>query len=150
VYLLADQTLWREVGKDDPAQQGFVGFVRAAVAPEDRNLASLGLDGGVVYKGLIPTRDWDTVALAASYLKVSDDLRRAQRDIHGIITGAGGPAPFGKLADYEIMIELSYKAQLTAWWTLQPSIQRVFHPGGRVTTDIADAWAFILQTGLRF
>lgn len=150
VYFLADQTLWREVGKDDPALQGFVGFVRAAVAPEDRNLASLGLDGGLVYKGLFPTRDWDTVGLAASYLKISDELRRAQRSINGLISSAGGPAPFSKLADYEIVIELSYKAQLTAWWTLQPSIQRVFHPGGRVTTDIPDAWAFILQTGLRF
>ena len=41
-------------------------------------------------------------------------------------------------------------AQITAWWTLQPSIQRVFHPGGRVQANIPDAWAVIIQTTLRF
>lgn len=150
IYFLADQILWREAGKDDPAQQGLVSFFRAATAPKDRNLASFGIDGGLVYKGLIPGRDWDTLGIAGSYLEVSDDLRRAQRDINAIVTGVGGPAPFPKLADYEGVMELSYKAQITAWWTVQPSLQRVFHPGGRVSGDIPDAWVFIVQTTLRF
>ena len=50
------------------------------------------------------------------------------------------------------LLELSYKAQLTAWWTLQPSVQWVVNPGGG--TDFvdppADAIAFVLQTTLRF
>jgi porin len=152
IYLLADQTLWREIGKDDPTRQGLVGFLRAAYAPPDRNLAWLGLDGGLVYKGLIPARDWDTLALGVSYLEISDDIRRAQRDINATTVGALGPGsePFTKIADYEAVIELSYKAQITAWWTLQPSIQRVFHPGGRVQANIPDAWAVIIQTTIRF
>jgi porin len=150
IYFLADQTLWREVGKEDPAQQGLVGFFRVAGAPADRNLASWGIDGGLVYKGLIPTRDWDTLALAASYLHISDDLRRAQGDINATLAGFGVPAAFPERADYEAVLELSYKAQLTAWWTLQPSVQRVFHPGGRVLQDIPDAWAVIVQTVFRF
>jgi porin len=150
LYFLADQTLWREASKEDPARQGLTGFFRTAYAPKDRNLAQLGIDGGVVYKGLIPSRDWDTLGLAISYLEISDDLRDAQRDINGAFVAGGFPAPFTKLADHETVIELSYKAQLTAWWTLQPSIQRVFHPGGRVLSDIPDAWAFVLQTALRF
>jgi porin len=149
-YFLADQTLWREAAKADPAQQGLVGFARVGTAPADRNLASFGLDGGLVYKGLIPKRDWDTLGVAASYLKISDDLRRAQRSLNTIVAGAGGPEPFTKLADYEGVLELDYKAQMTAWWTIQPSLQRVFHPGGRVLRDIPDAWVFIVQTTLRF
>jgi len=149
-YLLADQTIWREIGKEDPAQQGLVGFFRIGTAPKDRNLAQFGIDGGIVYRGLIPSRDWDTIGLAGSYLQISDDVRRAQRDINAIIVGGGGPTVFPKLADYEGVIELSYKAQLTAWWTLQPSLQRVFHPGARVLTEIPDAWVFILQTTVRF
>lgn len=150
VYFLADQVLWREVGKEDPALQGLTGFFRVAFAPQDRNLAQFGVDGGLVYKGLIPKRDWDTLALGLSYMEVSDDLRRAQKDLNAIAISFSEPAPFPKLADYEAVIELSYKAQLTAWWTLQPSVQRVFHPGGRVMGDIPDAWAVIVQTTLRF
>jgi porin len=150
LYFLADQALWREVGKDDPAMQGLVGFFRVATAPKDRNLAQFGIDGGLVYKGLMPTRDWDTFAIAGSYMEISDDVGRAQRDINSALAGLGVPPVFTKIADYEAVIEASYKAQLTAWWTLQPSVQRVIHPGGRTLADIPDAWVFILQTTLRF
>jgi porin len=149
-YFLADQVLWREIGKEDPATQGLVGFFRVATAPEDRNLASFGIDGGLLYKGLIPTRDWDTFGIAGSYLEISDDLSRAQRDINRTLGSFGAPRAFTKLADYEAVIEASYKAQLTAWWTLQPSVQRVIHPGGRVLANIPDSWVFILQTTLMF
>src|SRR6185437_1031489 len=111
-----------EIGKEDPAQQGLTGFFRVEGAPPDRNLASFGVDGGLVYKGLIPKRDWDTVGVALSYLQVSDDLRRAQRDINTVLTGFGAPPAFSTLADYEGVLELNYKAQLTAWWTLQTSV----------------------------
>jgi len=151
LYLLADQTLWREKGKDDPAQQGLVGFFRLGYAPPDRNLADFGADGGLVYKGLIPGRDYDTLAIAGSYLHMSDDLRKAQRELNTLaVDGLGQPAPFTKLADYEGVLEISYKAQLTAWWTLEPDIQRVFHPGGYVQAATPDAWVFIIQTTLRF
>ena len=149
-YFLGEQQLYRETGKDDPAQQGLVGFFRAAGAPADRNLAEYGIDGGLVYKGLIPHRDWDTLSLAGSYLRISDDIRNGQRGVNRFSEGFGGGPVFSKLADYEAVAELSYKAQMTAWWTLQPSLQRVFHPGGRIERDIPDAWVFIVQTTLRF
>jgi porin len=149
-YFLGEQQLYREIGKDDPAQQGLVGFLRGAVAPADRNLAEYGVDGGFVYKGLIPSRDWDTLGLGLSYLRMSHDFRDGQRQVNTIAEGLGAGPVFPKLADYEGVVELSYKAQLTAWWTVQPSLQRVFHPGGRLNTDIPDAWVFIVQTTLRF
>ena len=150
VYFLADTMLWRETGKEDPAQQGLTGFFRVGYAPEDRNLATWGLDGGLVYKGLVPKRDWDTLALGLSYLKLSDDLADAQQDINAILGGFALPPAFPKTADYEAVIELSYKAQITAWWTVQTSIERVFHPGGRAFFDIPDSWAFSVQTMIRF
>jgi porin len=125
VYLLAEQMLYREK-MDDPAQQGLTAFFRAAGAPADRNLAELEIDGGLVYKGLIPSRDYDTLGVAASYLEMSHDLRRAFRDANSAY-GLDLPLP-----DYETVLEVSYKAQIAAWWTLQPSVQWVLHPGGRV------------------
>ena len=140
VYGLIDHQLYREQAKDDPAGQGLVGFFRVAGAPSEQNLTQLGIDGGLVYKGLIPGRDWDTLGLAGSYLEISDAVARGFRTV-------GLPEP-----DYEAVVELSYKAQITAWWTLQPSIQYVIHPGGGTdpTRSIDDAVAFMLQTTLRF
>ena len=142
-YFLADQTLFREVGKDDPAQQGLIGFFRLTGAPPDRNLTQFGVDGGLVYKGLIPKRDYDSLSLAASYLQMSDDVREGERLINSV-----APGTFSKLADYEAVVEMTYKAQMTAWWTLQASVQRPIHPGG--SAAIRDSWAFILASTLRF
>ena len=141
-YLLAEQQLYLANGKADPAQRGLVGFLRLLAAPSDRNLTQLEVDGGLVYRGLIPTRDWDTLALAGSYLEFSDDIRRAQKDINAFV-----PESFTPL-DYEGVIELSYKIQATAWWTIQPSVQHVLHPSGSSATP--NATVFILQSTLRF
>jgi porin len=146
-YFLADQTLFREIGKDDPAQQGLVGFFRLTGAPADRNLTQFGVDGGLVYKGLIPTRDWDTIAVAASYLEMSHDFKHGQELIN-----SAAPGTFPELADYEAAVEISYKAQITAWLTLHASIERAIHPGGHTLPGNAnpqDAWAFILAATLR-
>lgn len=141
-YLMAEQQLFQETGKSDPAQQGLVGFARFLGAPSDRNLTRLEADAGLVYRGLIPSRDWDSLALAVSYLEMSDDIRHAQRDFNLWAPGALIES------DYEMVIELSYKIQATAWWTIQPSLQRVFHPGG--SAAIPNATAFILMSTLRF
>src|SRR5207245_11022408 len=45
-YFLVDQTLFREVGKDDPAHQGLIGFFRFNGAPSGRCLALFGVVGG--------------------------------------------------------------------------------------------------------
>lgn len=141
-YLLAEQQLYLKHGKSDPARQGLLGFFRALTAPADRNLTELELDGGLVYRGLVPTREWDSIAVAYSYLKFSHDIRNAQVEINQMAPGSFVPV------DAEQLIEVSYKVQATAWWTVQPSFQYVIHPGG--SSAIPNACAFILQTTLRF
>jgi porin len=142
-YLLFDQTLYREKDNTDPAHQGLVGFFRLTGAPPDRNLTQFGVDGGLAYKGLIPSRDWDSLALAASYLEMSDDIRSGQELINSY-----APGTFAHLMDYEGVVELCYKAQVTAWWTISASVQRTFHPGGSGANP--DAWVLILGSTLRF
>jgi len=141
-YLLAEQMVYREHGKDDPAGQGIYSFVRFTGAPADRNLTQFGVDGGFVWKGLIPGRDWDTIGLGGTWLQISDDIRAGQRAVNKVAPGAF------VVGDYEAAIEMNYKLQLAAWWTLQPSFQYAIHPGGSSAID--DAWVFILQTTLRF
>ena len=141
-YILAEQQLYLENGKADPARQGLLGFFRGLAAPSDRNLTELELDGGLVYRGLIPTRDWDSLAVAYSYLQFSHDIRNAQMEINQMAPGTFVPV------DAEQLVEVSYKIQATAWWTIQPSFQWVIHPGG--SSAIPNSCAFILQTTLRF
>ena len=141
-YLLAEQQLYLRNGKADPAQRGLTGFFRLLGAPADRNLTQLEVDGGLVYRGLVPGRDWDTLALAASYPEFSQDIRRAQKTLNSLAPGIVTPV------DYEGVIELSYKVQATAWWTIQTSVQHVFHPSG--SSAIPGATVLILQTTLRF
>jgi carbohydrate-selective porin OprB len=73
---------------------------------------------------------------------MSSDIRQAQREANAL-----APGTFA-ISDYEAVIELSYKLQMTAWWTVQASLQRVFHPGGSSANP--NATVFILQTTLRF
>jgi porin len=142
LYATADQTLYREGEASDPAKQGLGVFVRGGWAPKDRNLVEWALDGGLVYRGLIPTRDWDALGISAAWMWMSEDIARAQRVVNTAAPGTFSPV------DYEGLMEITYKAQLTAWWTLQPSFQWVAHPGGSDANR--NAWAFVLMTTLRF
>lgn len=142
LYVLAEQQLWLSHGKADPAQRGLVGFARALGGPPDRGLTDLELDAGLVARGPLPSREWDSLAVAASYLQFSRGIRHAQQELDQLAPGSVVPV------DYEGVLEVSYKAQLTAWWTLQPDIQYVVHPGGSAGTP--NATVFILQTCLRF
>ena len=144
IYFLGEQTLYRPVGPQDPAQKGLVGFVRGGYAPPDRNLFEWGADGGLVYRGLIPTRDYDTCGIAASYLAVSRDLIDAQKTVDDASPGA---LPTG---NFEGVVEVDYKIQMTAWMTVQASYQRIFHPGAQLSQVTPDANVVIIQTGLRF
>lgn len=141
-YLLVEQMMMRESSMDDPAAQGLYGFFRLTGAPADRNLAQLSIDGGILFKGLVPGRDYDTLGLAATYMEISSDIREAQRAVNAVVP------VFPVLNDYEAAVELSYKFQIAAWWTLVPSLQYAVHPGG--SSQIDNAWIFALLTTLRF
>ena len=142
LYATIDQLLLREGDVSDPAKQGLGAFMRGGWAPTDRNLVEWALDGGLVYKGIIPTRDYDSLGASLAWMWMSDDIARGQRFVNSVAPGTFSPV------DYEGLLEVTYKAQLTAWWTLQPRIEWALHPGGSEANR--DAWAFILMTTLRF
>ena len=119
VYGVADQMVWR--GKDMSLNL----FLRAGVSPSDRNLLSFYIDGGAGFKGLLPGRADDVLTFGVAYAKISPDAAALDRDI----ALATPPYP---IRDYELVFELNYQVQLAPWWTLQPDLQYVMHPGGNV------------------
>jgi len=121
-YVIIDQLLWR---KDGAGDTGLGGFFRAGGNPSERNLIELHMDGGLSYAGPFG-RDNDTVGLGLSYEQVSAGQRDLVADF-GALNGFSPPRP-----DFESVLEFSYQAQVASWWIVQPDLQWVIHPGGRV------------------
>jgi len=142
VYAIADQMVWRRAGTEN---EGVSLFLRLGGAPSDRNLVAWYVDGGVGYKGPFAGRPDDVIALGIAYARISGDAADADR-------AAGPPTP---VRDYEAVLEISYKAALAPWWSVQPDVQYVLHPGGNVaalngSAMIRNAVVLGLRTTLAF
>jgi len=145
IYGVADQMVWR--GKDSSVNF----FLRAGTSPSDRNLLSFYIDGGVGIKGPFAGRADDVLTFGIAYAKISSDAAGLDQDM-AILTP---PYP---IRAYEMVFELSYQAQLAPWWTLQPDLQYIVHPGGNVpdpndptgTSTIANAFVVGLRSTIKF
>ena len=120
IYGVADQMVWR--GHDRSMNL----FVRGGLAPPDRNLVSYYVDGGAGITGLLPGRANDVLTFGVAYVKISKDAIAADEDALAV----NGPPSF--IRDEEVVFELSYAAQVAPWWTVQPDLQYIVHPGGNV------------------
>ena len=120
VYALADQMVWRS------EKQSLNLFMRGGFAPSDRNLISYSIDAGAGLKGPLPGRADDTLTFGVSYAKISRDAAALDQDTLAL---NGPPYP---IRNEEVLFELSYQAQIAPWWTLQPDLQYIVHPGGNV------------------
>jgi porin len=146
IYGAVDQMLYRVPGTDD---QGLSAFVRIGGSPNDRNLIDFYADGGLVYKGLIPGRPDDKIGIAAAYARIGDNARNLDRD-----TGFFGGDPFYPVRSSEAMVEVTYQAKLTPWWTLQPDLQYIIRPNGGVLNGDGsvrqNAWVVGLRSVVSF
>ncbi len=118
-YTGIDQMVWVE-DADADAAQGLGFFAQYSWAPQDRNEIHQYVGGGLVYRGLLPCRDDDTIGIGTGHAILSPTLA----------------------ADNETVLELFYKAQLTPYINVQPDLQYIASPGG-VEQDA-------LVAGLRF
>lgn len=117
VYGVADQVVW-QAGGDDPRSVSV--FARLMGAPGDRNLINFSVNAGITMKAPMPGRDDDTVGIGFGIAKVSPAAA-------GFDTDSGLPA-----RGSETFIEITYQAQVTGWWQVQPDFQYVFNPGGGI------------------
>jgi len=122
VYAVMDRGLWHDSGADR-----ILGiFLRLGATPSDRNLVAFYADAGLNFKGLIAGRADDMFGLALAVAQISNSasgLDWDQRRSSGINTPIG---------DAESVLEATYRVQMTPWWTVQPDLQFIRHPGGHV------------------
>ncbi len=124
-YLIADRTLWSGDGGTA------AGYLRYGRADDRYNVFDGYLGTGVTLTGFWPGRADDTVGLAVAMAFTGSDYRQSQHL-------AGEPAD-----SHETSIELTYRAPVTDWLTLQPSTQYIVNPGTNPLLD--DAWTIALR-----
>jgi porin len=138
LYGIADATLYQS-----GSGAALSAFARVAGTPDDQNIISFYADAGLTYKGLIPGRDGDSVGIAAAYARIGNRARSLDLDFQGF------GLVFTPLRSQEAILELTYQAQVTGWWSLQPDLQAVFNPGGRVANANGTVRPNALVIGLR-
>lgn len=133
VYIHADQMIYRE---KDTKDEGLTPLAVVTLGPDSINKFPFFIMGGLVYKGLIPTRDNDTTAFEVMYSKYSDKIKESQQSV--------GSSP----QKYEMVLEFTHKVMITKWMYMQPDLQYIIQPGG--TGNIDDALVIGFQFGLTF
>jgi porin len=112
-YWMAQQMIYREGGPE--SSEGLTPWLAIAYQPQDSiNLLPVYVAGGLVYEGLVPGRDIDTMALAVYHAEVSNALPNT--------TG-------------ETVVEVNYTYWALPWLGLTPDFQYVFNPNGGGSND---------------
>jgi porin len=82
------------------------------------------------------------IGIATAYGSVGPAAAGAVADSNGL-SGTSLAVP-----DYEQNIELTYFAQIAKWWTVQPDLQVLIHPGG--STALPNAIVLGVRTTVSF
>lgn len=129
LYFHADQMIYRKPGTK--CNEGITPFVVVTLAPDSINKFPFFIDGGFVWKGSVPTRKHDVLAIGFAYGKYSSDLAHYERD-NQEVNGSATP-----IQSYELAFDFSYKVQITPWMFLQPDMQYIVNPSGGHNIDNA-------------
>lgn len=125
-YVGVQQTAFRE-GEAD-STQGLTPWAVVTYAPRQSiNTVPFFLGAGMVYEGLIPTRDDDQAAIGFYWGVLSQNIDDTSS---------------------ERILELAYTAQLTPWFYVRPDAQFIFRPGG--ASENSDAVVLGGEIGITF
>ncbi len=121
---------------EKPSQQGLGWFGRIAFGPQNRNFVGFYAESGLVYTGLIPTRDEDQVGVGFVYAQLTNGARETLE-----LEGSRGVGA-------EMVLEFTYKAILTPWLYVQSDAQFVINPGA--TQDLNNAFVLGGRVSINF
>jgi porin len=119
-YVLGQHALYSE-----SEGQGLVALAHIGIADSDVSRFDYAWYAGVVYTGLIPTRDAGRLGLALSSAHNGDAFYEAAR--------ASGAA----VERAETVAELTYSDNITPWMALQPDVQYIMNPNTDPSLDDA-------------
>jgi porin len=115
-YVVADQPLYLAPSSTKDSPEGLSGFARLSYAPDQRNPVVYYFDSGFNYSGLLPGHPTDVLGAAFSFERLGTDV-----DLD-----SGAPV----ISHHEHVIEVTYLANLSSWFNVQPDFQYIINPGG--------------------
>jgi len=136
LYFIANQMLYRvpqpasipviatsgqQTAAPSLTDKGLGIFTDIGLAPRNSSVINFYVDGGLTYKGLIPTRDNDVLGVAFAYGHLNNNPQG-----NDVSSNPG----------YEMVFEATYQIVLTPWLSFQPDLQYVMQP---FSTDIPNA-----------
>jgi len=120
-YFLAERTLTDDLS----------GFVRFGTANQDVYQADWSGSLGLHYQGLFDGRDDDTAGIAVTASHASGKYRQINAS-----------------ESSETVIEITYRAQLQPWLSVQPMLQRIFNPN--MDAALRGAWVMGARVEINF
>ena len=170
LYFQADQQIFKEKSDDPakPSKQGLATFKELTFTDPHNNALPLYFHTGLVYRGLIPKRDDDSVGIVlgegfySSYYNQYINQQNNQGLINNYGSAKNGITPNGPVnipANYyatgvpskattyyqyapqfsaTAVIEAFYNVQLTKWASIKPGVQYISNPAGNGT--VPNAW----------
>jgi len=119
IYIIGEKTLYS-------AQRGSLGaFFQVGFADSDKNIIDKYLGVGLNYKGLFYSRSDDLLGLAIANTYTSNTYKdyQASQNVN--------------VESYEMVIELTYEAEIYPWLVVKPNIQYIINPSMSSTIDDA-------------
>lgn len=133
-YGIIDQWLWRETDATPDSPQGLAWFTRAGfTGTPNRSPLGVLFNSGLSWTGLLPSRDEDAMGIALVWARLTP----------GQSSGLEGSG-----RGNEFVIETTYQAQLTPFFSIQPDVQLLVQPGGNPA--VPDALVLGLSANIDF
>lgn len=147
-YWQADQMLYREPSSnpDKLSDQGLRAFNLFVFAPDGwNNQYPFYFHSGLVYEGIIPSRDRDQLLFGIAFGEYSERAQAGARNNRNRRTRRAQPLPEPQDT---ALLEAGYRIRLNGWSFVQPFAQYIVQPNG--TTAVANATILGLFMGVDF
>jgi porin len=98
-------------------RRGLDGFFTVGYSSPESTNVNQSFNTGLVYTGLFAARPFDKVGISVAENANPNSYRQAQIALGDAVTR------------YETNFEVTYRAKINSWLTVQPDIQYIIHPG---------------------
>lgn len=121
---------------NENTRSGLSYFLRVGISDENVNQVDKYIGGGIVHSGIFPQLDNDQMGVAIAAAHTSEKFKQAF-----IKQGE-------QIDNWEMAVELTYRAEINDWFSIQPDLQYIINPG--FNPALKNAVTFGIRTEICF